>query len=191
MKPLIYSFLLVFFSSMNVFAQLSLRPQVGVNFASLDYESVHGSVKGKTGLHFGVDLQIGRPLYIQPGMSFSTTKLEIKEFGNIQVSNLDVPIMVGYKLFENDDQKAFGLRLFVGPNFSFNVNEKIDGVFTDITKDDIKNFHVSGIVGAGLDISILFIDVGYKFGITEFIKTDKADESIHYFIANGGIRIGF
>ncbi len=191
MRRCIYSLIVLLVTSVALFSQVSLRPQVGVNFASFDYESVHGSIKGKTGLHFGADLQIGRPFYVQPGLSFSTTKLQIENFGDIEVSKIDVPIMIGLKLLQDDDQKAFGLRLFAGPNFAFNVSEKIDGVFSDITKDDIKNFYVSAIIGAGLDFSILFVDIGYKIGITKFIETQKADSSVDYFIGNAGIRIGF
>ncbi len=191
MKRTLYTLLLLLFVGGVATSQFSLRPQVGVNFASFDYNSVHGSVEGKTGLHFGADIQIGAPFYIQPGLNFNTTKLQIEEFGDIDVSKINVPIFVGFKLFEPVDQKALGLRIFAGPNFAYNVSEKLDEAFTDITKDDIKDFHVSGVAGAGVDISILFVDIGYKFGLSKFVETDVQDEAVHYFIANAGIRVGF
>lgn len=60
-----------------------LRPQVGLYFSSIDYESVQRAVKGKTGLHFGADLQIGSPFYVQPGLSITPLKMEIKNVGDI------------------------------------------------------------------------------------------------------------
>jgi hypothetical protein len=191
MKKMITTLVLALLAAGVVLSQFSLRPQIGVNFASFNYESVHGAVDGRTGLHVGADLQIGKPFYIQPGLNFSTTKLQIEDFGDINVSIINVPIMLGLKFMGNEDSGSLGLRVFAGPNFAYHVNEKIDDAFTDITEDDIRDFEVSGIAGAGLDISFLFVDIGYKFGLSKFVETDAADEAVHYFIGNVGLRIGF
>jgi hypothetical protein len=190
MKKNIYFLFFLLLIGTGTYSQISLRPQLGVNFGSLDYKSVHGSVKAKTGFHFGADLQLGGTIYIQPGLNISTNKLQVEDFGDIDITEMNIPILLGLK-FMQSGSKAFGLRAFVGPNFSFNIKETIDEKFTDISKDDLKNFQLSGIVGGGLDFSILFVDIGYKFGLTKYIETEDADQSIDYFIGNVGLRIGF
>lgn len=190
MKIKIYFTSILMFAVTLVNGQISLRPQLGINFASLNYQSVHGSVKGKTGFHFGADLQMGEAFYIQPGLNLSTNKLQVEDFGEINITKMNVPVMIGIK-FMQSETKAFGLRIFAGPDFSFNVKETIDEQFTDLSRDDIKNFQVAGLIGGGLDFSILFIDIAYKFGLTKYIETDHADQSVDFFIGNVGLRIGF
>lgn len=173
------------------FAQVSFRPQAGINFAQLSYKSVHGALKGKSGFHFGADLQIGSPFFVQPGLNFYSTNIEISEFKEISVEELTVPVMLGFKLFSGKKSSTWGIRVFGGPEFAYVVNKKIDAVFTDIKKEDIENFQVAGLFGAGLDLSIFFVDIGYKIGLSDYIKTDKASTSVDYFYANAGLRIGF
>lgn len=190
MKQVFCVLVLLVVVHISMSAQISIRPQVGVNFADFNYESIHGSIKGKTGFHFGADVQLGKTYYIQPGVFYSATKLQISGFGDIQVSRLDIPIMVGYKLVDQEDG-TLGLRVFAGPNFAFKLNETISTTITDISRDDFKDFVVSGIVGAGLDVSILFVDFGYKFGLSKYIESDRADANVNYFIGNAGVRLGF
>lgn len=192
MKKIILSTALLLIFSISAMGQFSIRPQVGLYFSSIDYESVQGSVKGKTGLHFGADLQIGSPFYVQPGLSITPLKLEIKNVGDISITKLNVPIMVGFKLIDQDIVEAFGVRIFAGPDFAFNVSEKISDVITDVTLDDLKKFHLSGVAGAGLHINIFFLDIGYKFGLTETISPKiGSGAKLNYFVANAGIIIGF
>lgn len=183
------SFLL--FLAKASFAQVSFRPQAGVNFAQLSYKSVHGAIQGKSGFHFGADLQIGSPFFVQPGLNFYSTNFEIEGFKEISVDELTVPIMLGFKLFSGKKRSPWGVRVFGGPEFAYVVNKKIDAVFTDIKKEDIENFQVAGLLGAGFDLSIFFIDLGYKIGLSDYIKTDKASTSVDYFYTNVGLRIGF
>jgi hypothetical protein len=181
----------VLYNTAGSFGQVSLRPQVGVNFAQLDYKSVHGAIQGRAGFHIGADLQIGSPFFVQPGLQFSSTKLAISDFGEVSVQELNVPVMLGFKLFAGKNSSPWGVRVFGGPEFSYAVNKKIDAVFTDINKEDIKNFQVAGLIGAGVDLSILFLDMGYKIGLSDYIETDKASTSVDYFYLNAGLRIGF
>ena len=41
-------------------AQLNFRAHLGVNTTKLNYETVHGQIKGATGLSFGGDIQFGK-----------------------------------------------------------------------------------------------------------------------------------
>jgi hypothetical protein len=99
--------------------------------------------------------------------------------------------MVGLKLGAGQESQKVGLRVFAGPNFSLHVNEKLDGVFQNVDKDDIKDSRISGILGGGVDLGILFVDLGYKFGLSSFFEDEVADDKVHYFIGVAGLRFGF
>ena len=191
MKKNVLLALFVMFISGSVFAQISLRPQVGINFPQVTEEIVEGKWKGNVGYQFGLDVQIGGTIYIQPGLNFQSLNLTIDDVGDLSVSRINIPIMVGFRLFEGEDSKAFGLRGFAGPNFAINVNEDLDDSFSSITKDNIKNSQISALVGAGADLSIFFIDVAYKIGLTKFFEDINNDANKHIFFVNAGLRIGF
>lgn len=192
MKKLIFTTAVLLFVGFNAMAQISLRPQVGIQFANLSYEAVEGELTSKNGLSFGADLQIGGTFYVQPGLMINPVSLEIQNVGDIKITKLNVPVMLGYRLFEPDGGKAFGMRVFAGPNFSFSVNETISEAITSITTEDLSSSQISGIVGAGLDIGILFVDLGYKFGLTDTISPRTGSGAgLNAFMLNAGLRIGF
>jgi len=173
-------------------SQLSLRPQVGVNSPSISEDLQVGNWDSSVGFQFGADLQIGSTLYFQAGLNFQTAKLSIEDIGGLDVSNINIPAYVGYKFGESGENKAFGFRLFAGPNFTLKVSEDLDDAINEINTDNIKSFRISGAAGAGIDISILFVDVIYNFGLTDFIEGDAIDNSKkNIFLINAGIRLGF
>lgn len=193
MKRLLFTGLIFGLLSIASFGQTSLRPQVGVNFSTITDEIVHGKLKGNVGYQFGADLQIGGSLYIQPGANFQSKSLTLETVGDINITKLNVPILIGYRLFENEDHNAFGARVYAGPNLAFNLNEKLGDAFQNIniTTDDIKKFHAKAMVGVGLDLSIIFLDLAYKFDLTKTFESTISDKASHLFVANAGIRLGF
>jgi len=192
MKKLILATTVLVLLGLNAAAQISLRPQAGIKFNNLSYESVEGEVTGAAGISIGADLQIGGTFYVQPGLNLNPVKLEIENVGDVKITSLNVPVMAGFKLFEPEGARAFGIRLFAGPNFGFKINDKISDAINDITTDDLKNFDLSAIGGVGLDISILFVDLAYKYGITETISPKIGDgANLNSFMLNAGVRIGF
>ena len=104
---------------------------------------------------------------------------------------INIPVLIGFRLFEGEDSKAFGIRGFAGPNFAINVNEKLDDSFGSINKDNISSSQIAALVGGGVDLSIFFVDVAYKIGLTKFFKDINNDANKHIFFVNAGIRLGF
>lgn len=97
--------------------------------------------------------------------------------------------MIGYNL--GTENNIFGYRLFAGPNFTLHVDEDIDDVIMDIGPEDFKFFRVSGVAGVGLDLSILFIDAAYSFGLTNWIEGNTIEAKKNNFLINVGVRLGF
>jgi hypothetical protein len=182
--------MLVFFAIAQLgISQVSLRPQVGVNSPSISDDLAVGDWGSSVGYQFGADLQLGGDLYIQPGLNFQTSKLSISNIGDIEISNINIPVMLGYNM--GTEGNTFGFRFFAGPNFALHVNEDIGDAITQIIPDDFKSFRISGVGGAGLDFSILFLDVAYNFGLTNWIEGASIEAKQNVFLINAGIRIGF
>jgi hypothetical protein len=184
-------FIIVGISQTSI-SQLSLRPQLGIQMADLTFESAQGELNAQSGISIGADLQVGKTFYLQPGLIVNPIKFDLDNVGDIRITKLNIPIMVGYKFFEPEGKKSFGFRLYAGPNFAFTVNENIDDAINDITLDNLNNFHLSSIAGVGLDLSIFFVDLGYKFGLTKTISHSSGNYAkLNAILINTGIRIGF
>ncbi len=178
--------------SFSAMAQFSLRPQIGIQFTDLSYEAVEGQLTSKNGLSFGADLQIGSTFFVQPGIMVNPVSLEIDNVGDISITKLNIPVMLGYKLFQPDGGRALGMRIFAGPNFAFNVNDNISDAISSITTDDLNNFQLSAIGGIGFDLSIIFVDLAYKYELSETISPrNGTGAGLNAFMVNAGLRIGF
>lgn len=191
-RPLMIAFILCFATGIAI-SQVSLRPQIGINFPTLTDEIAEGEFEGNAGFQFGVDAQIGGSFYIQPGLMFESTSLTLQDGqnrGDMNISRINIPVYAGFRLSSTED-RSLGLRAFFGPNFAIHVNEDLDESFGFLTKDNIKDSQISGVVGGGLDVSILFLDVAYKFGLSKFFEDINSDSKINLFIVNAGVRLGF
>lgn len=181
--------LLLSLASLQATGQVIIRPQVGVNFPEFTKEIVGLEFKGNTGYQFGADVQFGSRIYLQAGLNFQTTKLSLTNSGDMTISRINVPIMIGNRLLDQNDGSSIGLRIFVGPNFAYHANTKLNDLphFDD---EEINEFHMSGLAGAGVDIGILFLDAGYNFGLSKLFDEDIIDKgSLGMWMVNAGIRL--
>lgn len=175
-------------------AQLALRPYIGVNAHKLTKDFEDAAWKSSLGYQLGIDLQIGTKFYVQPGIQFEFTKnsivpdLEEMEI-DFKRTHLRIPVMVGYAF--GGVGSTFSARIFTGPNASILLSSETgEGIF-DINKEDLKNAVFGWNVGAGLDFSIVFIDAGYQFGLSEVFKNFENGSKDHFYYANAGLRIRF
>lgn len=192
MKKVLFSLVVAVLYTCTVSAQLTLRPFVGINSSSLsDLDSA--SFDSKVGYQLGADLQIGSKFYVQPGLQFEFVKNTIDprtgDETDYNRTNLRIPVLVGYSF--GGTQANWAFRIFTGPNATFNLSDKQDGesAFEDL---DVNNIIWGWNAGAGVDfLSILFLDFGYQFGLSDvFDGLDEAPRN-NLFYANAGLRIRF
>ncbi|MCC6410232.1 MAG: PorT family protein [Saprospiraceae bacterium] len=187
-----YFFALGFFlmAAASVHAQVTLRPQIGINASSLSTDLDSLTYNSNVGFQLGGDLVFGNKFYVQPGVMFEYLSNPIDprtgEEQDFKRSYLRIPVMVGYNFA--GAEKSFGFRVFTGPNASFNLSSKTDN-------QDIEEYVKSTIwgwnAGLGLDISILFVDLGYQFGLSEVFENFDEGARNNLFYANAGVRIRF
>lgn len=179
--------------------QISVRPYAGLNSSSIQGEPADIiDFDNGTGFQVGVDMQFGRRLYIQPGVQLeflknnATLRTAVDTDGTLNRTGLRIPLMVGYRLFSENSDAGFNLRFFTGPNAFLQLSADSDN---DLNLDDnaLSDVIWGWNAGAGLDISIFFIDVGYQVGITDL--SDDAQMATqarnNVFYGNAGLRLYF
>lgn len=149
---------LVLFLAANLQAQkFNLGVKAGVNFSDISSAS-HLQLKEKTGFIAGGFVSVGfNKFAIQPEVLYSQqgSKVDLDKF---DLDYLNVPVILKYYLIGD----VFNLQ--VGPQFGFLMNDKI----TVGDQIKAKDFDMSGVVGAGLDLPAGFrLDARYHFGIQD------------------------
>ncbi len=176
-------------------AQFSLRPQLGYNSSTLTKRFEDQNFGTEAGFQFGVDLQIGKQFYFQPGILWESANNQLRDMINgsntsFQVNRLRVPLMFGYKLLGPQVSGLIDARIYTGPNASFVINKDLKENSL-IRKGDFQNAVYGWNIGAGFDVAIFFVDLGYSFGLSEVFEGMASDARNNLFYANMGLRIGF
>ena len=188
---LIMAFFMLFsFSTLN--AQFSLKPYVGINSANLSDDLQGEEFKSGIGYQFGVDLLIGRRIYIQPGMYYEIANIGVNssnDISDLKISRLHVPVFLGFKMFAEDIDKFFDIRIFTGPSASFVTNFDSGSNGLGVDGDNVKNFNLAWNAGLGVDIFMFFVDVAYKWDVNDFFRSEmNSDASQNVFMVNAGLR---
>jgi hypothetical protein len=146
-----------------------------------------------------------KKFYIQPEIYFTKKGGEIKdsiEFNGgvkgvkkINLNTIDVPLLIGYKLF---DAKLVNLRVMAGPVMSFVIKKdpKItyDGHNVDLAndfykKDNFENQTWALQAGAGMDVLMFSLDIRYEWGLNDIYKPSQADFKNNIFLVSLGWKI--
>jgi hypothetical protein len=174
-------------------AQIEIKPTIGMNFSKLNDEPENFSQSARVGYQLGGSVQIGKKLYFEPGIFW--TKLG-SEMVHANQSNLDfttdinairIPAFVGYQIIGGDEENIFGLRVFGGPTGSWVT--KVSANDTDLDKEDFNSFLWGADVGAGIDVWLLFLDMGYEWGLNDVFKDDPNHGKNRAWWVNLGVRI--
>ncbi|GGK82321.1 porin family protein [Rufibacter glacialis] len=167
MKSIFLSLALFALTSLAAQAQMfTLGLKAGVSSSNVDFKNPNANFSqfreegSITGFHAGVFTRLnvaGFLLQPEAVLSSSGGKFEVpNEMGQTSIeeigfTNLDVPILVGYKLFF--------LRAYAGPVASIMINSKMQ---KEEIKDSFESSDWGYQVGAGFDISRITADVRYE-----------------------------
>ncbi len=146
---------------------------------------------------------IGNRFHLNPGIAYFSRSTEYSSSGNVNVDQtvegVTIPILVGYRFVDPTTEPLLNFRLQAGPSLMFLTTTKYDN--GDI--NDAVNWNDSqwgAQIGAGLDVSIFFLDVIYEFGLTNTNDGLKENSGVfenftdfkqNTFIINAGVRLSF
>lgn len=170
-----FLFFVFLLSASIVFAGLDLGVKVGYNAAKLSTNMDSIKTNFKSGFQFGAFVRIGKRLYLQPELYYTTqggvfTSNTSNWKQNIKLGSLDVPVLVGFKIINNDN---LNLRILAGPSASFVVSKSIEesgGIDGPIKTADLNSVNWNIQAGAGVDLWKFTLDIRYQIGLNQLIK---------------------
>jgi len=184
---IVFSFL---FLAGNSYAQLEIKPAIGLNFTNFSEDPVTGKTSAKVGWQLGGTVAMGDKLYGEGGIFWTYKSTEYTEDAteytfNTEISGIRIPAMIGYHLMGKSGD-GISLRGFGGA--SVFIVTKVNAL--ELTKDDFNKASWGVFLGAGLDISMFFIDLKYEWSLTEVSSVTSFDvgKSKSLFV-NAGIRL--
>ncbi len=121
-----------------------------------------------TKMHFGAfgRLGVGR-LYVQPEVYYSKKGGQLSNnlldlVGNIDYKNVDVPVLLGYKIIKGS---VVDLKVMAGPVFSFITDANYPNELDPYLHDEFFNEHLMAFqYGLGIDVLFLTFDARVEHG---------------------------
>lgn len=182
-------------------AQLEIRPYLGLNFSDVQKSPDGLSTQAKLGGQIGASALIGNRFYLNPGIAYFSRSTEFSSRDNIlpdtdyDVSGVIIPLLVGYRFVDASTEPFLNLRVQAGPSMLFFTQQR----FSEGSVNEEVNWSENqwgGQVGAGIDISIFFVDVTYEFGLSDTQKNGTLGVNgdnfkMDTFYVNAGVRLSF
>jgi hypothetical protein len=196
----IFCFLVIgLFTAAN--AQFAIRPYAGVNSSTLTKNIQDSEWQSKLGYQAGVDFMLGNKVYLLSGLQWemlnselSPTNPTIGDLTKFTSSHIKIPVWVGIRLLDVTKSNLFNVRMFTGPDVSFLIDAK-EGTFGSIrfNKNSLANASYGYTLGGGIDIGFVFVDAGYRWGVSRFFDETLINNGSrsNVFFANAGLRFSF
>jgi len=157
------------FTSAQVLPSFQLGIKGGVNLSTLNYSGSTFNSSNRAGYLGGLWARVGALGFnFQPELYVTSKNVELSDGGNdvkAKFTSIDVPLLFGGKI------GVFGLggRFYTGPLVSFAINkdQSFATAVGNATSLDYKDQNFAWVVGAGLDIRSISIDLRYEAGLTK------------------------
>lgn len=184
---IVFSFLCL---AVNSYAQLEIKPAIGINATSFSENPENGQASANVGWQLGGTVTFGEKFYGEGGIFWTYKSTELAENDttvtfNTEISGIRIPAMIGYHLI-GTGSGTLGLRAFGGA--SVFIVTQVNAL--ELTKDDFNKASWGVFLGAGLDFSIVFVDVKYEWSLTEVssVTSFNVGKSNSLFV-NAGVRV--
>lgn len=172
-KPIMknYLMLLMFCITSAAMAQSGFGVKGGINYADngeMTYsdfsnagEDILEGGESKMGYHFGIFYQMNiLGFSLRPELVYTTTKSSYQfnqKEAEYKVSKIDLPILVGTKIFGP-------VKIFAGPSLQYIVDNDFEGFDLGDVQDE---FTIGAQLGAGIQLGKIGLDVRYERALKE------------------------
>ncbi len=131
------------------------------------------------GHQIGAFIRLGKKWHIQPEIIYSAKggKLDIETTidekniyltQTIHLETVDIPVLLGYNFINTN---LFNLRVQAGPSFNTVIDKNVylsNNAHNTVTEEElinqINNDYINLLIGVGIDVSFLTLDVRYEVG---------------------------
>ncbi len=167
----------------------------GVRFgATLASVSGDYSVGNKVGMTLagviGLRVSNSTPVFLESGLYYTQRGAKDDDW-EITSNNLEIPLVIKYGLKATDD---IAVLPFFGPWFSYAVSsdkkDKRSQADMDSGKNALHRINRNNMgfkLGCGAEFNKIYAEVGYQFGVTNFIDSDDLTGHNNAFFLNLGL----
>lgn len=178
--------------------QITFRPLVGLNSTTLTSDFSDAEWQRAAGYQVGLDVQFGNRIFFQPGIHWELINSDLvpREViqninTNFKATHIRIPLLVGFRLFSEENTSLLNFRFFTGPDIAFSVkNSEHSFLGIDLSSDQYQRLHWSWNGGIGIDFLFLFADIGYKVGLSDYFRESAGNDArSNIFYGNIGLRL--
>ena len=190
MKTTIVVLLLICGSALSSRAQMEYGIIGGLNFGYNKDAPPLADAISSLGYMIGVRGNLGANLFFQPAIEFasygSTIMLDNATDHKMRSNYIRVPLQVGAKIF---DEAPVNIEVRAGISQSFLVgftDNISSGVGPAFQKSDIRGLRTAAIIGGGIRVFFLKLDLEYEWGLTNFFSNTGISKLNALYIVLGG-----
>ena len=160
--------------------------RIGVSFSEVDYKYTDLGTKPGLGLAgvIGVRVSDTVPVFMESGLYYNCRGGNRKD-QKLTLHYLDIPVLVKYGVHAGEH---ITILPFMGPYVGFAVSGSTKG-FNDASAFDseggMKRVDMGFKFGAGIEYSLLYLELGYQFGFVNIGKNPNDTHTSSFFINFG------
>ena len=150
----------------------------GINFNNLNISSEQYEPTMGIGWALGASYKRGKFFYWELGALYNNPVYNLTDAtipkdsssyldGVFSVRRFDIPVSFGINIL-SVTSRVVGLRVFVSAVPSFAIG--VGGNDLNISMDNINSFNFHGQLGAGVDITFIYIEVGFNYGFNDLFQ---------------------
>ena len=150
----------------------------GINFNNLNISSEYYEPQMGVGWALGASYKRGKFFYWELGALYNNPVYNLTDAtipkdsssyldGIFSIKRIDIPISFGINILSLTS-RIVGLRVFVSAVPSFAIG--VGGNDLNISMDNINTFNFHGQLGAGVDITFIFIELGFNYGFSDLFQ---------------------
>jgi len=150
----------------------------GINFSNLNISSEQYEPTMGIGWALGASYKRGKFFYWELGALYNNPVYNLTDAtipkdsssyldGVFSVRRIDIPVSFGINLLSLTS-RVVGLRAFVSAVPSFAIG--VGGNDLNISMDNINTFNFYGQLGAGVDITFIYIELGFNYGFNDLFE---------------------
>lgn len=165
--------------------------RIGLNLSTLtgDVDNLNSKAGLNLGGVIGLRISESTPVFLESGLYFTMNGAK-KDKNEVNLNYLEIPILIKYGIQVADE---IAILPYLGPTIGFGIGGKMKGdgwSESSFGSDKYARPDVGIKLGCGAEYNKLYLELGYKFGITniaDWKDNNNNDASVH----NGAFFVNF
>ena len=172
-------------------AQMQFGVTGGLNFAYFNTVPPVTDAISSLGYMIGLRGSVGSNIFFEPSIEYVSFGSTITTLGDgtshkMRSNYIRVPLQAGVKLFD-DFPVNIEARAGIGESFLVGYQDQVTaGPGLPFSKSDVNNMRTTAIIGGGIRVFFLKLDLEYEWGLTPYFKDKGGTEFRAFYIILGG-----